>query len=87
MLRLIEFRSDETLNVHHVYNQSWCEGDQNGANTDNDPECEITYNNNPCGSAFDDSVECNLTAHDSVSTGASSGVWLIWNVTDCGATF
>lgn len=58
---------DPTIEVHHVYNQTWI-------------ETEITWNNQPCDTGFDNSAECNLTYEESKSI-TSTG-WANWNVTD-----
>ena len=54
------------VSVHHVYNQEWT-------------ETGITHNNQPCGTAFNNAANCNLTAEN---TQLTSGVgWECWNVT------
>jgi len=39
--------------IYHVYNQTWTEE-------------SITWNDQPCGSEFDNSAECNLTEEDKI---------------------
>ncbi len=56
------------VSVHHIYNQTWLE------------EIE-TWNNQVCGSGFDQSSQCNLTADDTISIDTTTGVWKNWNVT------
>ncbi|UCG95907.1 MAG: DNRLRE domain-containing protein [archaeon] len=53
--------------AHHVYNHTWT-------------ELGITWNDQPCGTGLDNSLECNLTAED-VQTTTGTG-WLCWNVTN-----
>ena len=60
----------QTIGAYHVYN--W-----NGQN-----ETTITWNNQPCGTSFDNSTNCNLTAEDTLAPdGAQDGTWQCWNVT------
>lgn len=59
----------QTIGGYHVY-ESW-------------NEYEITWNNQPCGSSFDNSTACNLTAASSVVTDDElDNSWLCWNVID-----
>jgi hypothetical protein len=45
-------------------------------------ESTITWNNQPCGTNFDNSANCNLTAESSVQiSGSSQNTWNCWNVT------
>ena len=68
----------ETIYIHHVYNTSWCEGD---GGTDGNPACEITWNNQPCGTNFDDSENCNLTAESNVTNdGNQDNTWECWDI-------
>jgi len=59
-----------TMQVYHVYDDTW----------DGQSETTITYNNQVCGSAFDDATDCNLTAQDSITT--SGAGWKTINVTE-----
>jgi len=44
-------------------------------------ESGITWNNQPCGTAFDNSSSCNLTAEsDIVTNGTLDGSWQCWSV-------
>lgn len=66
----------EDLGIYHVYNQTWWEGDQNGAAGPGN------FNDQMCGSAFDDSGQCNLTAESVVnSNDVVVSTWTVWNVT------
>jgi len=70
--------SDDEIFVHHVYNKSWCEGD--GGN-DGSPECEITWNNQPCGTNFDNSSQCNLTEESYLTNdGSQDDTWQCWDI-------
>jgi len=59
----------QLINVNHVYTSF--------------DESTITWNNQPCGTDFDNSENCNLTEEDSFQ--ADSGLentWMCWNITD-----
>lgn len=60
-----------TAAIHHVYNQTW-------------NELAITWNNQPCGTGFDDSGNCNLTAEDTETTAFIK--WYNWTVTEAVST-
>jgi len=56
-----------TISAYHVYS-NWTES-------------TITWNNQPCGTNFDNSANCNLTAESSLSNnGSQDGTWQCWNV-------
>ena len=60
----------QLINVSHVYVHDWNEG-------------SITWNNQPCGTNFDNSSACNLTTESSAQVNsASQYTWLCWNVTN-----
>ncbi len=65
------------VDIFHVKNQTWYEGAQdNSAGIPN-------WNDQLCGTGFDNSVQCNLTAQDSVSNaGMSANNRYQWNVTE-----
>lgn len=70
----------DQIYAHHVYNTTWCEG--NGG-TDNNPACEITWNNQPCGTNFDNANQCNLTSESFTSNDANQdNTWQCWKVKD-----
>jgi len=59
-------QGSQTISINHVYNDTWCEG--NGG-TDGNPVCEITWNNQPCGT--DELIiggECNASVEDTFVT-------------------
>ena len=72
------------VDVHHVYNKTWVEGSESADNASGQgSNTNITWNNQPCGTAFDDSAQCNLTAEDSVNISLGAMVvWIQWNVTN-----
>lgn len=61
----------DTISVYHVYNSSiW-------------NETEITWNNQPCGTDFDNDTNCNLTAESNLSNdGSQDGTWQCFDVSD-----
>ncbi len=66
-----------SASVYHVYDSTW----------DGQTESSITWNNQVCGTGFDDSGDCNLTTEDTQNTNAVG--WVCWNITnmitdDCG---
>lgn len=66
-LYLYVFGGTDTASVYHVYEQTWDDG-------------TIHWNNQPCGTAFSDSGNCNLTSED---TETFPGVDRYnWNVTN-----
>ncbi len=68
-----------TISINHVHNISWCEG--NGG-SDGSPVCEITWNNQPCGTNFDNSSLCNLTSESNITNdGNQDNTWQCWNIT------
>ena len=68
----------DIIYTYHLYNNSWCEG--NGG-SDNNPICEITWNNQPCGTNFDNSNQCNLTYESSLTTDTTlDDTWQCWNI-------
>jgi hypothetical protein len=81
-LYLFNDQAAQTIGVYHVYSE-WGEG-----SLDNDvcgDACDVTENvtwdNQPCGFAFDNSDNCNLSAEDSVSNdGGQDGTWQCWDV-------
>lgn len=60
--------TNNITSVYHVYNQTWTED-------------AITWNNQPCGTNFDDSVQCNLTEYSNYTSVGSTNLWVSWNVT------
>ena len=56
---------NRNISVHHLYIHNWTEGSLVGADASGqDYDTNLTWNNQPCGTAFDNSVFCNLTAED-----------------------
>jgi len=72
----------QNISVNHVYNDSWCEGD---GGTDGNPSCEITWNNQICGTEDEslDSGNCNTTVEDVLGNDRSlDDTWQCWNIKD-----
>ena len=68
-LYLYNDQGSQTIGAYHVYK------------TFN--ESSITWNTQPCGSNFDDSNSCNLTAEDTIATDTTmSDSWLCWDVSN-----
>jgi hypothetical protein len=57
--------------VHHVYDHTW----------DGYDESTLTWNNQVCGTAFNDSGDCNLVAEDTQTVTAPLDVWWNWIIT------
>jgi len=76
-LCLYQITDGTTLNgfVYHAYN--WKDG-TNSSNILN--ETAITWGNQPCGTAFDNSTNCNLTQIDAQAID-STNAYECWNVT------
>ncbi len=73
-------QGQQNLSVNHVYDNSWCEGD---GGTDAIPSCEMTWNNQPCGTEEESLNEsfCNTTAEDILENdGTLDGTWQCWSV-------
>lgn len=71
--------------VHHVFNNTWIEGTLSFGDCSTPVDCGfgITWNNQPCGTAFDNSVQCNLTFETNISAkGDTTSIWLNWTVTN-----
>jgi len=79
-----QFNSNtRTINVHHIYNSTWNEGTLQQDDCIGCPVTEnITWNNQICGTGFDDSVNCNLTEESGTSIDDTTGVWHNWSVTN-----
>ena len=77
---------DTSYGIYEVYsNKSWVEGSLDNVNaTGQSMETNITWNNQPCGTAFNNATACNLTVIDYMNWTASSksDEWINWNVTD-----
>ena len=57
------------ISAYHVY--------------DNFDEAVITWNNQPCGTDFNNSNNCNLTAESSLANdGAQDNTWQCWDITN-----
>jgi len=66
-LYLYQDEASQNISAHHVY-ADWQE------NT-------ITWNNQPCGTNFDNSTNCNLTAESNLSNnGLQDNTWQCWDV-------
>jgi len=79
-LYLFNDQGSQTISANHVYDDSWCEGD---GGTDGSPACEITWNNQPCGTETEslDSNFCNTTAESNIITDKTlDNTWQCWNV-------
>jgi len=59
------------LDVHYVNDSSWA----------GQSESTITWNNQVCGTNFDDGTKCDLTAESNVNPTGTDNVFLVWNVT------
>jgi hypothetical protein len=67
-LEMLVDGATNNISLYQVLNQTWSED-------------YITWNNQPCGTAFNDSTNCNLTVQDSkITTGVA---WYCWNATKC----
>jgi len=65
-------QTDTNLSVYHVYNTTWNEG-------------TLTWNNQPCGTNFNDSNNCNLTAESTITLsglGLHPNKYICLNVTN-----
>jgi len=61
--------SSHNISAYHVY-ADWSES-------------SVTWNNQPCGTNFDNNTNCNLTAESNLSNdGTQDDTWQCWNVTD-----
>ncbi len=68
-LYITNTKKTQLLNVSHVY-VGW-------------QEDTITWNNQPCGTGFDNSADCNLTSESFVQMDSGfEYTWLCWNVAD-----
>lgn len=63
--------------IHHAFNQTWQEGPTAGGQS----WPILIWNNQICGTNFDDSDNCNLTAEDNKSID-NSAVWRTFKVKD-----
>jgi len=61
-----------TLDIHHIFDDNW-----NGEN-----EGTITWNNQVCGTGFDNSTACNLTILDGQSVDTTENRFICWDVTE-----
>jgi len=78
------FETGLSVDVHHVYNKTWVEGSENaGDASGQSAETNTTWNNQVCGTGFDDSDQCNLTAEDSLffDFETQDSIFWCWNVT------
>ena len=64
----VDFEQGGNIQIHEVYDSSWDEG-------------VITWNNQPCGINFNNSIACNLTYEDIIYPNQTDIFWS-WNVTD-----
>ncbi len=69
------------FDLHHVYNQTWIEGSLTAGDCSTPSDCGygITWNNQPCGTAFDNADLCNLVKED---TKTSAIGWMDWSATN-----
>ena len=80
----------DTIMANHVLNYSWAEGTLDGSTCT--PTCimeeNITWNNQPCYNATDDTTSlnadnCNTTILSNVTTdGTKDDTWQFWTITD-----
>lgn len=70
LYRMIYYDNGEKwLSVHHVYEDGWNED-------------TMTWNNQVCGTAFNNATACNLTAENaSLIIGNPNDVYMHWNIT------
>lgn len=84
-LYLYQYWDEGAMNilVHHLYYHNWTEGTVvSGTNVaGQDYTMNITWNNQPCGTAFDDFNACNLTHEDNRSV-STTDEWKAWTVTN-----
>jgi len=81
-LFMYDDQGSNILLANHVYDDSWCEGD---GGTDGSPACEVTWNNQPCGTENEylNASNCNTTAETNLSNdGSLDDTWQCWNVTN-----
>ncbi|MCK4552818.1 DNRLRE domain-containing protein [Candidatus Pacearchaeota archaeon] len=67
-LYVLNTKKTQIVNVSHVYSD-W-------------DESALTWNNQPCGTGFDNSSACNLTAESFVQLDSTSNLWRCWDVTN-----
>jgi len=71
------------ISVYHVYNNTWVEGSGNHLDvTGQSAETNISWNNQPCGTGFDDAVQCNLNYETNIEIDTTSGTFFNWAVTN-----
>lgn len=73
-------QGSQTISANHVYDDSWCEGD---GGTDGSPVCEITWNNQPCGTENEqlNATNCNTTVESNITTDTSlDDTWQCWDI-------
>ena len=79
-LYLYNDQGSQRISANHVYDDSWCEGD---GGSDGSPECEITWNSQPCGTdelTLDPNF-CNTTEESNITTDSDGdGTWKCWNI-------
>jgi len=59
------------ISIYHVLDDTF----------DGQSEATLTWNNQVCGTGFDDSADCNLTALDTQEINDTTSRWICWNVT------
>lgn len=65
----------DSASLYYLYND-W----KNTSGTNIINETQITWNTQPCGTAFDNSSNCNLTALSTLTNLTNAGTWNCWNV-------
>ncbi|MBN2101899.1 MAG: DUF2341 domain-containing protein [Candidatus Aenigmarchaeota archaeon] len=63
--------STPSAGAYHVYDYTWTEE-------------ALTWNNQPCGTNFDSTTNCNITAENTQTTSGTG--WICWNITKMVAT-
>lgn len=83
-LYLYNDQGTQMVSASHVYVHDWNEGTEDGTDVSGqDYTTNITWNNQPCGTDFDNSDNCNLTAESSISDdGTLDETWQCWSVTN-----
>lgn len=77
------FFNDNNVSAHHVFDASWIEGNCSNCNCSNTNTCSsgITWLTQPCGSSFNETSVCNLTAENWTIID-SAGTWFNWSITN-----
>ena len=83
LLNLFEQSDDgATINIHHVYNDSWVEGNGSDTNCATASNCNfgLIQQRQPCGPDFNEASSCNLTPERNVTTDGATLHWTQYNI-------